>query len=171
MTETIGVTYLSVLGGTAYHMALFYENSAGVRTIIEAAPQIDMGQVPITTQIGEVTKEAFSSENTNDGSPYGYIVGGVRSWSTLPPFLDDQRPSETLLTGDNLQATWNQLVTAANNAFAQHYEYRDAGHRREPIDSPFLGFSPNRLAILWNRLAPNWSRQSRRAFGKIVMSL
>jgi hypothetical protein len=52
VTEKIGVTYLSVIGGT-YHMALFYQDSAGQRWVIEAAPQIDMGQVPAATVGGE----------------------------------------------------------------------------------------------------------------------
>jgi hypothetical protein len=85
MTEKIGVTYLSVLAGNAWHMALFYENSAGQKRVIEAAPQFDMGQLAASVQIGEVIKEAFRSTNTNDGSPYGFIVGGERAWSDLPP--------------------------------------------------------------------------------------
>jgi hypothetical protein len=67
-----------------------------------------------------VTKETFSS-NVNDGSPYGFIVGGVRPWSDA---LDTQRPAEVLLTGDDLLGEWSTLVAAAGEAFALHYEYR-----------------------------------------------
>jgi len=44
MTEKIGVTYLSV-DGVASHMALFYENSAGQKLVIEAGPQFNIDRI------------------------------------------------------------------------------------------------------------------------------
>lgn len=41
MAERIGVTYRQVLGSLGYHMALFYENSAGdIKVISWTAPFI-----------------------------------------------------------------------------------------------------------------------------------
>jgi hypothetical protein len=51
-------------------MALFYDNGAGTKRVIEASPQIDMGNLPLGVQLGEVIKEEIRSGNTNDGSPY-----------------------------------------------------------------------------------------------------
>jgi hypothetical protein len=119
MTEKIGVTYLHVQGAT-FHMALFYDNGAGVKRVIEAAPQFNIGQISAASAIGELIKEYFRPSNTNDGSPFGFIVGGVRAWNPA----DDARPAEILATGDNLAGMWGALVADAEASFAVHYEYR-----------------------------------------------
>jgi hypothetical protein len=42
MNEQIGVTYFPVLGGTGYHMAVFYTNRAGETSVIEVAPAVEV---------------------------------------------------------------------------------------------------------------------------------
>jgi hypothetical protein len=106
MTEQIEVTYLPVVGG-AYHMALFYDNGDGQKQVIEVAPQHNLDELSANAVFGELIKEAFLPGNTNDGSPFGYIVGGVRAWD---PEGDDLRPREIIATGDNLSARWGALV-------------------------------------------------------------
>jgi Ca2+-binding RTX toxin-like protein len=51
-------------------------------------------------------------------------VGGDRAWSNLPPYGDDARPTETLVTGDDLSGRWGALVADATELLALHYEYR-----------------------------------------------
>jgi hypothetical protein len=74
MAEQIGVTYLPVVGG-AYHMALFYDNGDGQKQVIEVAPQHNLDELSASAVFGELIKEAFLPGNTNDGSPFGFIVG------------------------------------------------------------------------------------------------
>jgi len=123
MIEKIGVTYLHVQGAT-FHMALFYENSVGVKRVIEASPQFNIGQISGASAVGELVKEYFRPTNTNDGSPFGVIVGGERAWSDAAPINDGARPAEVLLTGDNLAGIWGGLVADAVASFAVNYEYR-----------------------------------------------
>lgn len=122
MTERIGVTYLAVEGG-AYHMALFYEKSDGQRLVIEASPlnNISGGGLTVPDALGEIIKEAFTPGNSNDGSPFSFIVGGERAWESAK---DDGRGIETLITGDDLRAKWGAIEAAATEALALHYEYR-----------------------------------------------
>src|SRR5437016_6192693 len=119
MAERIGVTYLPVMAGT-YHMALWYENSAGDKKVIEVGPLVNQTQIASYLQYGEVIQESFNPQSLNIGSPFGWMVGGEREWNSQ----DDTRPSETLRTADDLTATWGALVADATEALALHYEYR-----------------------------------------------
>src|SRR5712691_12629913 len=103
MSEAIGVTYLYIPDVHTYHMALWYDNGKvdddpdKVHEVIEVGPQRDMGQLGVFQMFGEAAKEAYllgQGINGNTGSPFGFIVGGIRNWSTLPPQQDDKRPSE-----------------------------------------------------------------------------
>src|SRR5262249_42903978 len=99
---------------------------AGVKRVIEAAPQFGLsgGVLSVPQALGEIIKESFRTTNTNDGSPFGYIVGGERGWNDPPTAEDDKRPTETIITGDNLRAKWDALIADATEIFALHYEYR-----------------------------------------------
>src|SRR5882757_7379213 len=122
MTEKIGVTYYYVVAG-AYHMALFYENSAGEKQVIEVAPLFNQSQLSVFEMVGEFVKESWDTAklvNRNDGSPFGFIVGGVRDWNAE----DDMREKEVLVTSDDLSFKWGALVADATEALALHYEYR-----------------------------------------------
>jgi hypothetical protein len=125
--QVIGVTYLYLPQENAWHLALFYDDGAGKKQVIEVAPQnnfpdrLSIGQVA-----AEIAKELWSLTNENDGSPFGLIVGaaqGFRGWNEFNA-NDDARPKETLLQDDNLSSIWNGIVADAAQKIAAGYEYR-----------------------------------------------
>ena len=126
--EKIGVTYLqlNVAGfiDVEYHLAIFYQDSAGVKQVIEVGPQFSVNQGMAWYQgVAEIAKELWQIPHHNDGSPFGLIVGsptGFRPWDSG----DDSRPPETLLTGTDLSAVWAGMVADAAQLIADGYEYR-----------------------------------------------
>ncbi len=125
MTQTIGVTYLWLPYEQAWHLALYYDDGAGNKQVIEAAPQFNIFSPLTFGQVaGETWKELWATTNQNDGSPFGLIVGGVRSWNANNA-KDDARPQEILKQADDLSSVWAGLVADANQKFAAGYEYRD----------------------------------------------
>jgi hypothetical protein len=99
VTERIGVTYLKVLNGISYHMALFYEASDGEKRVIEAAPQFDMGQVPVAAQAGELIGEVIKNRSI-----------GVRVRIPNSCFFD----SNNVITYDTNDSVTMQNVTLSN---------------------------------------------------------
>jgi hypothetical protein len=67
MTQVIGVTYLFLPQEDAWHLALFYDDGAGKKQVIEVAPQnnfpdrLSFGQVA-----AEIAKEQWSLKGDFD---------------------------------------------------------------------------------------------------------
>jgi hypothetical protein len=82
MTQVIGVTYLFVPNAAfdSWHLALFYDDGAGNKKVIEAVPQNGFpAKLSVGQALGEAAKEQWSMTNENDGSPFGLIVGAAQA--------------------------------------------------------------------------------------------
>ena len=124
MTETIGVFYTQVdvaPGFHPWHVGLYYTNSQGITTLLQALPQNGSATLPLSTVLAELAKESFATSNQNDGSPFGLIVKGPTSFAANEPVP----PSDPILvSNDSLQDIWNGLVADASLKFGEGFEYR-----------------------------------------------
>jgi len=126
MTQVIGVSYKWLPEERAYHLALYYDPGTGDQNkrFIEAGPQNNPGdQITFGQAAQELLKEQWALTNENDGSPFGLLLGGDRGWKEYGA-NDDERPTEALLTGDDLSSTWAAILADATQKIAAGYEYR-----------------------------------------------